>query len=546
MELFTYLMAKNDHNTSVKKDLFSYLLGKNQSGTYQEYTGTSLSISNTKKGKMKVDLYGNTSQVSLSGKNLASLETTGTSIGGVSFTKENGVIHINGTTNSSVSFNFNSFQTSSGTATYWIEVTGYTDKPSGNSSMVLQQSTDNSTWSTFKDLSLSSIYSKQDTVTLDSSKYYRIRWYTENNTFTNATIKVQLEMGSSKTSFEPYTGGTASPNPDYPQRVEIVSGDNTIKVCGKNLFNLTPYSDRGITFEENSDGTIKIYGTATTTYCSVPSDKRTSCNLEPGTYTYSRTEETPVRVGLSVWYEDGTTENIAITSGTSVTFTKTKKIVQYGPYLSNMTANTSYSYNIGIQLETGSTASTYEPYTSASYPIHLGEYELCKIGTYQDYFYKDNGNWYLHKEIGKVVLDGSENWYVAKTGTVNWYYELENINISIIRNSDASNTKCSHFQLVEISNNNTLQGLFIISNGRTRIRTASEDTAPNFKTWLSNNNVSIYYVLATPTYTKITDTTLINQLEAVYNAKSYKDQTNINQVNDDLPFELKVKVKVSS
>ena len=33
MELFTYLMAKNDHNTSVKKDLFSYLLGKNQSGT---------------------------------------------------------------------------------------------------------------------------------------------------------------------------------------------------------------------------------------------------------------------------------------------------------------------------------------------------------------------------------------------------------------------------------------------------------------------------------------------------------------------------------
>ena len=62
MELFTYLMAKNDHNTSVKKDLFSYLLGKNQSGTYTDYSGTSLSINNTKKGKMKVNLLGNTSQ----------------------------------------------------------------------------------------------------------------------------------------------------------------------------------------------------------------------------------------------------------------------------------------------------------------------------------------------------------------------------------------------------------------------------------------------------------------------------------------------------
>ena len=62
MELFTYLMAKNDHNTSVNKDLFSYLLGKGQSGTYQTFTGTSISANNTKKAKMKLDLLGNTSQ----------------------------------------------------------------------------------------------------------------------------------------------------------------------------------------------------------------------------------------------------------------------------------------------------------------------------------------------------------------------------------------------------------------------------------------------------------------------------------------------------
>ena len=54
---------------------------------------------------------------------------------------------------------------------------------------------------------------------------------------------------------------------------------------------------------------------------------------------------------------------------------------------------------------------TYEAYNGITYPINLPSgMELCKIGTYQDYFYKENDKWYLHKEIGKVVLNGSENY----------------------------------------------------------------------------------------------------------------------------------------
>ena len=60
MDLFTYLMNKNDNN--VPGDLFSSLLGNGQSGTYQTFTGTSISANNTKKGKMKINLLGNTSQ----------------------------------------------------------------------------------------------------------------------------------------------------------------------------------------------------------------------------------------------------------------------------------------------------------------------------------------------------------------------------------------------------------------------------------------------------------------------------------------------------
>jgi hypothetical protein len=57
---------------------------------------------------------------------------------------------------------------------------------------------------------------------------------------------------------------------------------------------------------------------------------------------------------------------------------------------------------------------------------------------------------------------------------------------------------------------------------------------------LSTHNTSVYYPLATPTNTEITDTTLIEQLEELKTAMSYAEQTNISQINDDIPFILKI------
>lgn len=44
MDLFTYLMAKNGHNTSIHEDLFSYLLGKAQGGGGEIKTATGITI----------------------------------------------------------------------------------------------------------------------------------------------------------------------------------------------------------------------------------------------------------------------------------------------------------------------------------------------------------------------------------------------------------------------------------------------------------------------------------------------------------------------
>lgn len=46
---------------------------------------------------------------------------------------------------------------------------------------------------------------------------------------------IQLEKGSIATSYEPYTGGAPSPSPDYPQEIKS-SAVTGVKVTGKNLF----------------------------------------------------------------------------------------------------------------------------------------------------------------------------------------------------------------------------------------------------------------------------------------------------------------------
>jgi len=184
-----------------------------------------------------------------------------------------------------------------------------------------------------------------------------------------------------------------------------------------------------------------------------------------------------------------------------------------------------------IQLEKGSKPNTYTPYGTT--PI-----ELNKIGTYQDYFYKENDKWYLHKEIGKVVFNGTEagwNRYYNSTRAGGFYITIPNA-------FDNSNGLCDEF-IVDTSNtpwDGAINTLRISNSLNACFKTSNAGTEPitldQWKSNLSSNNLILYYQLATPTNTEITDTTLIEQLEAIYNAKSKNGTTNINQENNDLPF----------
>lgn len=185
-----------------------------------------------------------------------------------------------------------------------------------------------------------------------------------------------------------------------------------------------------------------------------------------------------------------------------------------------------------IQIEYGTTATTYTPHQEQTFTLNLGTTELCKIGNYQDYFYKDNGKWYLHKEIGKAVLDGDETFSTNsawnRTNTNCYIYNLGVTNTNILSN---------YFNYNSNAYGNDISGsMGIVWTDQLLLRidnTIASDVT-GFKTWLSTHNTEVYYILATPTNTEITDTTMITQLEAINTAKSYMEQTNISGTSDEL------------
>lgn len=215
-----------------------------------------------------------------------------------------------------------------------------------------------------------------------------------------------------------------------------------------------------------------------------------------------------------------------------------------------------------IQLELGS-ATSYEPYTGGipapnpDYPqtvqtvtgeqtvtisdgansedfiISLGPIELCKIGNYQDYIYRSGDDWYVHKETNSLTVTSSMSG-LGKSGTSanNAFYltsqfgDIDRIGMGQGASSTTVTPSYSKYFTIksanEVFNSDTVGMAFDIYTGTlTDFRvgfglSSSVNTLNLFKTWLDNNPLKVYYPLATPADTQITDTVLISQLNAVH------------------------------
>ena len=470
------------------------------------------------------------------------------------------------------------------------------------------------------------------------------------------------------------------PNPDYPQDVQVVSGDNSINVCGKNLFDKSKIST-GYLKEDATLSTDAAYRTSdfmpiqpnTTYYKTSTGSPRTK---------YFDINKVPLN---TTTYWDVPTGGSA---GTFITPNNAYYLRLSFPFIG------SSAIDIDTIMVKEGTDTTYEEYKGQSYPISLGDIELCKIGTYQDSIKKSTGKnlygtaiktdsitgssytiitdtsdkleiqgissfysgiykkyqlqsntqytislkyselgsksrariyyklgndrenitvndnngyidigttrtsltfttdstglvvimfmcnfdtnsgyvvyndiqlekgnsssdyepygkvWYLNKQIGKVVLDGSEDWATGQYGTYSYGLNIVGMKPSINDTNNPIYVATNLFKGVSYNDRTTAGNNITYSEtnfGDTNlyIRNTSYTSLANFKTMLGTTNLIVYYVLATPTYTEITDTTLIEQLDNLENAYSYDTQTNITQTNDDMPFILDVEAILS-
>lgn len=322
------------------------------------------------------------------------------------------------------------------------------------------------------------------------------------------------------------------PTPDNPQEIKSVTGLQKVPITGgtgttpqeyeinlgKNLLNesLISNTNRGLTWSYANEK-ININGTTTSTYSQ---SNKINLTLSAGTYVFSKSTTSTASFGIWLYNQN----NTLIATGTpNNAITINEEVKSFALYVEGLTSNTQYNIDINVMLEKGSNASSYSPYFT---PIHLYENDQI-IGT--------PNNWSIKRQIGSVVLDGSET--VGTDGSTTTYRRYT-ISKSVFPNISGESALSNYFTYLNNYSSDT-QHFYIGTNNLYFFLLTPTSTANDFKTWLSNNNVKIVYPLATETTEPITNTELIEDLNNFYNAKSYNGQTNIS-VEGDLQMILDV------
>ena len=496
-------------------------------------SGAGFTLSNVQNGQVDdfkmngVDL----EQDTTTGKNLLNISDI-TSGNGIK-NNNNKSITLNGNI-TSTSFTLTNPITLKANATYIMSLTN-NDTNAGDSTFILRNGNTNKMSIYFKNLVSNAPFTPTEDIIIDT-----LRIYNSGVTFNNYTFSIQLEEGSSSTSFEPYTGGIPSPNPDYPQDINVVEGRQVITDKGKNKFYLNNnysanYDKASIEVNNNNSFILRMNKTSSNAQSPCATIEFNASYLKPNTtYTISKKNSNTGyvldHVGSIRLYTNGSYGNFI--DADEYTFTTPNEITSFKILLYLFFNNsTTGNYEItfyDIQLEENSTATDYEPYyepVSYNIDLQLANIYLAKIPNtdYKNRVYKNNGNWYFEENVKKVVLDGSENW-VKLSYSFYWSGDMfSNKPVSI----------CSHFidnGSTWTSSDENLRGKYTTKNATQFKCMPLEDMTLNeFKTWLSTNNVDVWCQLDNPITTQITNTTLINQLEAI----SVHTGTNIFTISSD-------------
>lgn len=231
---------------------------------------------------------------------------------------------------------------------------------------------------------------------------------------------------------------------------------------------------------------------------------------------------------------ESTLKVVTLSSGTLKKVDKSKSL-SIKEYYGNTIQNGTPTPEAPVEIQTISGDNTFT-INNSSYKVELGNIELCKIGEYQDRIYKENDKWYIEKNIGKVILNGTRAWTSSSAYTGYARFNCDALPETVTDNNGLN----THFIERVSQPHGGYDYLYISANSKKiyiQIQNSIASSVSDFTTWLSNNNVTVYYIKHTTVTEIITNTNLISQLNNLY---EFYVQSNIVSISNNSEIQLEV------
>ena len=314
-------------------------------------------------------------------------------------------------------------------------------------------------------------------------------------------------------TWEPFTGGIASPNPEYPQEPKFVGDYNEdtqkydidFMTSGKNLFdNKAIQRTWQCDYISKDDGSIEITPTATTGVSYIASEV---IELRVGeTYSLQSFENNEYFKNMVIWKANTTIT--AYKTQELFTVTEGNNLIQIGIYIKNDSLSNKAS--LKLQLSRGEPKAEFIPFQG---------FETTTVELNQPLRELPNGvkdtieNGVVTRRVGEITYDGSsdESWNFDTT----YKYAAIGINGVTGYNIGVKNILCD--KLYVLNSNGSISGSTNVirygssDNNNKILYVRIDDTITSvseFKTWLQSNPITVWYELATPTTEQITLPTL--------------------------------------
>lgn len=323
-------------------------------------------------------------------------------------------------------------------------------------------------------------------ITLSESATIKLQLYAyaSYGTFNDLVLPYMICKNESElTTYEPYTGGKPSPNPEYPQEIKAVNELSGV-MNGKNLFNYNTYIKNGKQLK------IIIRGGKT-----LFRNNSISSSLNYKIYDIN---------GNSL----GTFYSLMFTAKNPL------KLPTNASYIEIKSDNPSSDLYIGYSSNT-----TYEPYIGSILNYTL-QNPLYKIGDVYDYIDFNRGK--IIRNVGVVTFDGSDDELWNKYSN---NVSMDGYSVNVSNAIDTTPCICNKLLTTDAISTTLEEAIKVLDNAMYVVlnKIRGLNTTELFKSWLQSNPITVYYQLSTPTEEDI-PTELLTQLKQL---QTYSGETNI-------------------